>query len=123
MEKAAIFRNLKCWQAARRLVQTVHAVSECEKLSEKYFLKSQLKRKAVLAMSTIAEGFDKISNNEFILYLNSSQRSVAEIKCMSQLLADRQFIATQNINEIVHQMANDTHTHTEELISFLQENN
>jgi four helix bundle protein len=123
MEKAAIFRNLKCWQAVRRLVQTVHAVSECEKLSEKYFLKSELKRKAVMAMSTIAEGFDKTSNDEFIFYLNSSLRSVAEIKCMSQLLADQEFITTQNINVMVRHIANDTHTHTEDLISFLQDNN
>lgn len=122
MEKAAIFRNLKCWQAARRLVQTVYAVSECEKLSDRYFLKSQLKRKAVLAMSTIAEGFDKTSNDEFILYLNSSLRSVAEIKCMSRLLADQQLITTQNINATVHQIANDTHMHTEDLILFLQDN-
>jgi four helix bundle protein len=122
MEKTVIFRNLKCWQAARRLIQTVYSVSECEQLSEKYFLKSQLKRKAVLAMSTIAEGFDKTSNDEFILYLTSSQRSIAEIKCMSRLLADQKLIATQNINETVHHIANDTHAHNEELISFLQNN-
>jgi four helix bundle protein len=121
MKKAPI-KNLKCWQASRQLVTTVHSISENEKLANHFFLKSSLKRKAVLAMSNIAEGFDRTSKEEFILHLNSTQRAVAEIKCMAQLLADQNYIETDKINMVINLIANDTHTCTGELISFLQNN-
>jgi four helix bundle protein len=123
MEKTTIFENLKCWQSSRKLLMTVNSVSKTGKIANDFFLKSHLKRKAVLAMGSIAEGFDKLSSREFIIDLNYSQRSVVELKCMLELFADQNLLATERMHEIVHQVADEATSHTIDLIAYLQSNN
>jgi four helix bundle protein len=118
--KATPFENLKCWQASRKLVSTVYAVSETQNLASEFFIKNQLKRASLKAMTSIAEGFDRMSSEEFISHLNSSKSAVVEIKCMLNLLLDMEYITEERINDFIHQVADDTRNCTVDLISYLQ---
>jgi four helix bundle protein len=123
MEKTTIFENLKCWQASRKLLMMVNSVSNAGKLSNEFFLKNHIKRKAVLAMTMIAEGFDKASSTAFISHLNSSQLSIAELKCFLTLFADQDLLVAHHSHDLVHQTANETNSCTVDLIAYLQSNN
>jgi four helix bundle protein len=122
MEKTTIFENLKCWQSSKKLLMSVHSVSHTGRLSSQFFLKNHLRRRSIQAMSLIAHGIHK-SNMEFVLSLQDSNRSIAELKCMLALLADQNLLATERMHEVVHQIASETESHTIELIAWLQNSN
>jgi four helix bundle protein len=106
----------------KKLLMSVHAVSHTGKLSTQFFLKNDLRRKSIQAMSLIADGMNK-TNLQFISSLRASNRSIAELKCMLTLLADQNFLATEKMHEVVHQIASETESHTIELITWLQNSN
>lgn len=119
MSKINRFEDLKCWQAARKLVHEIYGLAETGKLVRDYDTKSQLKRAALSSMSNIAEGFGKFSNREFIRYLDIAQSSALEVKSITYVLMDMDYIIEEKLNEL-HQLIDDTRNLTLALIKYLR---
>ena len=100
MAKVEKFEDLHCWQAARELVKMIYQLCEQEKLSKDFDIRSQLRRAALSTMNNIAEGFGRSSNKEFIRFLEMSQSSAMEVRSMTYVLSDLQYLDENQIKEI-----------------------
>jgi four helix bundle protein len=119
MSKVNRFEDLKCWQAARKLVTEIYGITETGKLLRDFDTKSQIKRAALSSMSNIAEGFGKFSNKEFIRYLDIAQSSALEVKSILYVLHDMNYLMPDKIGEL-HLLADDTRALTLGLIKYLR---
>jgi len=98
MDAITRFEELKCWQAARIL--TVYDISKQGLLAKDFDLRSQIRRASVSSMSNIAEGFGRFSNREFIRYLEMSQGSAPEVRSISYVIQDQQYLDMDKIEII-----------------------
>jgi four helix bundle protein len=92
MSKIERFEDLECWKAARELVNYIFPLTNRTTFSKDFDLKSQMRRSALSIMNNIAEGFDRNSNAEFIYFLNISCGSSGELRSMSYILMDNNYI-------------------------------
>ena len=53
-------------------------------------------------MNNITEGFGKLSNKEFIRYLDTDQSSALEVKSILYVLLDLNYLAEDKVNELHH---------------------
>jgi four helix bundle protein len=79
------FRDLLIWQKSMDYAEFIYAITEDFDASEKYGLKSQLRRSSVSISSNIAEGFGRFSNQEFIRFLNIALASLYENQSQIEL--------------------------------------
>jgi four helix bundle protein len=119
MSKINRFEDLKCWQAARKLVMEIYRVTETGKLLRDFDTKSQIKRAALSSMSNIAEGFGKFSNKEFIRYLDIAQSSILEVKSILYVLHDMNYLVAEKIAQL-HMLTDDARALTLGLIKYLR---
>ncbi len=74
------FEDLEIWKEAIILAKEVYKVTSGSRFSKDYCLKDQIRRAVVSISSNIAEGFEKLNNNEFIRFLQISKGSVGETR-------------------------------------------
>lgn len=119
MSKINRFEDLKCWQAARRLVKEIFLSAEQGKLARDFDVKSQIKRAALSSMNNIAEGFGRYSNKEFIRFLDTSQSSVQEIQSILYVLSDLDYLPQERIDAI-RALTDETKNLTLALVRYLR---
>lgn len=73
------YEELHFWQQSRALAILVYKKTENFPDSEKFGLTSQIRRSAVSVPSNIAEGAARLSNKEFIRFMNISMGSLCEL--------------------------------------------
>lgn len=100
MNGVASFETLKCWQAARELVVVVYKLSNTGKLAKDFELKDQLRRAALSVMNNIAEGFGRGTQKDFIRFLDIAHASCTEVKSISYVLEDIDYLPIENIQHI-----------------------
>lgn len=93
MAKIEKFEDLDCWKAARELVNLVYDLCEKDKLSKDWDTVRQIKRASLSSMNNIAEGFARFSDKEFVRFLDIAQASSVEVRSMSYVLLDRNYIS------------------------------
>lgn len=89
------FEDLDAWLAARSLANEVYGLCEGERLRRDWGLCDQLRRAAVSVMNNIAEGWESLHVAEKRQGYNYARRSCGEVRSMSYLLLDRQFITRE----------------------------
>lgn len=119
MAKVERFEDLKCWQAARELVKIVYSACESGRLAKDFDTKSQIRRAALSTMNNIAEGFGRGSDKEFIRFLEFSQSSAMEVKSITYVLLDLDYLKEDVIAEI-SKKAEETKSITLGLIRYLR---
>jgi len=76
------FEDIIAWQKAQDLAVAIYqAFNE----SKDYGFKDQIQRASVSISNNIAEGFDRLSDKEFIRFLYIAQASCSEVKSMLYL--------------------------------------
>ncbi|MEO0553928.1 MAG: four helix bundle protein [Bacteroidota bacterium] len=80
---------MNCWKKARELV---FLICRKEELKRDNDLVKQLKSAALSVMNNIAEGFGRISDKEFIRFLDFSEGSAQEVRSMTYVLIDLNYI-------------------------------
>jgi len=68
------FEDLEAWQQARRLVNSIYALTRTRELAKDFRLCSQMQSAAVSIMSNVAEGFERTHLPEKIQFYNVAAR-------------------------------------------------
>src|SRR5260370_35347163 len=84
MEKKIIrsFEDLIVWQKAIEFVKPVYIISSQGDLKRDFGLRDQMRRAAVSIPTNIAEGFERNSRKEYLLFLNIAKGSEGEVRSL-----------------------------------------
>ena len=69
-------------------------------------------------MNNIAEGFSRFHKKEFVRFLDFSQSSAGEVKSMTYVLEDVEYVTNEE-SKVLHQKADKTRNLTLGLIKYL----
>jgi four helix bundle protein len=100
MATARKFEELDCWNEARMLVKLAFKASESERLSSDTGTSDQFRRAALSVMNNIAEGHGRLSTKEFIRFLDIAQSSAMEVKSITYVLEDLNYLPSDQTNAI-----------------------
>lgn len=113
------FEELECWQESRLLVKMVFVLCDSGKLSRDFGTANQIKRAALSVMNNIAEGHGRKSAKEFIRFLDIAQSSAVEVKSMTYILEDLEYIPASH-NESLRSKADKVKKIIRGLIRYLE---
>ena len=88
------YKELKVWQKAIELTDTVYNLVEKLPATEQYALASQMRRAAVSVPSNIAEGSGRVSSREFKQFLSIAKGSVCELETQLIICIRRKYFTT-----------------------------
>ena len=83
------FENLPVWKSASDLADRIYALTRGSKFSQPGDLRDQLRRAALSISNNIAEGFERGSTSELLMFLYIARGSAGEVRSMLHF-ADRQ---------------------------------
>jgi four helix bundle protein len=87
------FEDLEAWKAARELTALVYRLCRREPLSRDFGLCDQLRRASVSIMNNVAEGWESLHVAEKIQFYNVARRSCGEVRSMSYVLFDTEYVS------------------------------
>jgi four helix bundle protein len=91
------YKELRVWQGAMELVESVYRLSAAFPPEENYGLKSQIRRAAVSIPSNIAEGQSRASTKEFLNHLSIAQASLAEVETQLEISVRLRYLAVEQV--------------------------
>lgn len=91
MAKVERFEDLNCWKAARELTKLVYELSRSGLLWRDFNMRDQIRSAALSSMSNIAEGFRRMSDKEFIRFLEISTSSADEVNSITYAAEDQSY--------------------------------
>jgi four helix bundle protein len=86
------FEDILAWQAARKLVQEIYAITREGAFGKDFGLRDQIQRASISVMANIAEGFDCESHIEFARFLGFARRSAVEVQSLLYVAQDIGYI-------------------------------
>jgi four helix bundle protein len=92
MSRIQGFEDLKVWQKARELNQTIYQLSNKGAFDKDLGLKNQIRKAAISISSNIAEGFERNGNKEFCQFLFIAKGSAGEVRSQLYLAKDLEYI-------------------------------
>jgi four helix bundle protein len=82
------FKDLKVWQAAKRLAVDVYRLSESSGLAKDFGLRDQIRRAAVSVPSNIAEGDERDTDKDGMRFLYMAKGSLAELRTQLEIATE-----------------------------------
>lgn len=76
------FEDLPVWNAAIDLAVAIYALTSKPELASRHGLRDQIERAAVSVSNNIAEGFERGTNKELLMFLYISRGSAGEVRSM-----------------------------------------
>lgn len=86
------FEDLDCWKESRALSKEIYGYARSPLFSRDFRLAGQITAAAVSIMSNISEGFDSLSNKEFVRFLTYSRRSCSEVQSCLYVGLDQEYV-------------------------------
>jgi four helix bundle protein len=80
------FEDLPVWNTAIELAVTVFALTSQAQFKSQRSLRDQIERAGVSVSNNIAEGFERGTNNELLMFLYIARGSAGEVRSMCCLL-------------------------------------
>ena len=93
------FEDLPVWNTAIDLAVAIYALTSKPEFAPHPGLRDQIERSAVSVSNNIAEGFERGTNNELLMFLYISRGLAGEVRSMLYLF-ERLPLATKLIDEI-----------------------
>lgn len=93
------FRDLRVWQAAMDLVESIYHLTRAFPKHEMYGLASQIQRAAVSVPSNIAEGHTRESSKEYLQHLSIAQASLAELETQLEIARRLNYVSPTEHDE------------------------
>ena len=94
------FEDIIAWQKAQDLTVEIYLLFEN---SNDFGFKNQIQRAAVSISNNIAEGFDRISDKEFIRFLYIALGSCSEVKSMLYLSSKLNYLTHEQSEKLIYQ--------------------
>lgn len=113
------FEDLIVWQKAHELTLMVYKITKDFPSEEKFGLISDMRRAAVSVENNIAEGFGRRTTKDFINFLFKSFGSLFEVRSMTRVSKDLQFINLKQFDELIAKIQS-IHMMLNKLISSLE---
>src|SRR5258705_5248674 len=76
------FEDLLVWQMGIELVKQVYVLTASGLFSRDFGLRDQIRRASVSIPTNIAEGFERASRKEYLLFLNIAKGSAGEVRSL-----------------------------------------
>jgi four helix bundle protein len=76
------FEDLRVWQMGIDLVKRVYVLTARGSFSRDFGLRDQIRRASVSIPTNIAEGFERSSRKEYLLFLNIAKGSAGEVRSL-----------------------------------------
>jgi four helix bundle protein len=76
------FEDLMVWQKGIEFVKKIYLLTASGALQRDFGLKDQLRRASVSIPTNIAEGFERASRKEYLLFLNIAKGSAGEVRSL-----------------------------------------
>ncbi|MDR2086716.1 MAG: four helix bundle protein [Dysgonamonadaceae bacterium] len=92
------FEDLMVWKASMNLAVNVYEILNC---CNDYGLKDQMQRAAVSIPSNIAEGFERMSDKEFVHFLYIAKGSCAELRTQLYLSIKLNYLLKKEGVEVI----------------------
>jgi four helix bundle protein len=93
------FEDLKVWQKARELSQSIYPLTFQEPIRSDFRFKDQIRGSLGSIMDNIAEGFGRGSRLEFITGLNTSRGETDELKSQLYRGFDNSYFSKEQFDE------------------------
>ena len=94
------YEELKFWQQSRTLAILVYQKTEGFPDKEKYGLTSQNRRAAVFVLSNIEEGSARLSDKEFIRFMNIAMGSLYELSTQVDISREIGYLSKEDFELI-----------------------
>ena len=99
------FEELEVWREARKLRQTVYALTKTLPADEKYVLVPQIRRAALSVTNNIAEGHGRFHYQENAQFLRLARGSLEEVLDDATLCEDERYISPEIAGQLRTQIA------------------
>ena len=86
------FEDLLVWQMGIELVKRLYLLTSSGSVSRDFGLKDQIRRAAVSIPTNIAEGFERSSRKEYLMFLNIAKGSAGEVRSLIRVALDVGYI-------------------------------
>ena len=99
-DKIRTFEDLVVWQKAIAFVKQVYLITAAGELRRDFGLRDQMRRAAVSIPTNIAEGFERSSRKEYLLFLNIAKGSAGEIRSLCRVSFDVGYLNQSTYDEL-----------------------
>ncbi|HEX6184703.1 MAG TPA: four helix bundle protein [Pyrinomonadaceae bacterium] len=102
MEKKKIesFEDLTVWQRGIGLVKEIYLLTSNGEFKKDYALRDQIRRAAVSIPTNIAEGFERSSRKEYLLFLNIAKGSAGEVRSLLRVALEVGYVSSLNYDRL-----------------------
>ncbi len=97
------FEDLEIWQLSRTFCRAVYDIIENTNLKTNYRLANQIDGSSGSIMYSIAEGFERNGNKEFVQFLSIAKASCGESRSQLYRILDRSFITEEKFQSLKEQ--------------------
>jgi four helix bundle protein len=94
------FEDLIVWQKSIAFVKQVYLVTAESNLRRDFGLRDQLRRAAVSIPTNIAEGFERSSRKEYLLFLNIAKGSAGEVRSLCRVSFDVGYFSQSTYDDL-----------------------
>lgn len=94
------FEDLDVWKVSRNLCDKLGQIIDSNSLKRNFRLIGQIEGSSGSIMDNIAEGFERGTKNEFILFLGYSKGSCGELRSQLYGALDRRYISKEQFEEL-----------------------
>lgn len=113
------FEELDIWKLSRELNKIIGGLIDGKKFEKNFRLINQVEGSSGSIMDNIAEGFERGSRAEFILFLGYSKGSCGELRSQLYRMIDRKYISQENFEDLYNR-AIIINSKIQKLIMYLQ---
>jgi S23 ribosomal protein. len=103
MGTIARFEELQIWQTARQLASKVFEITNTKDFRIDFRFKSQCRASSGSVMDNIAEGFERSSRLEFIIFLGYAKGSCGEIRSQLYRAIDQNFLKKEEGDILINE--------------------
>jgi four helix bundle protein len=94
------FEDLRVWQSGIELVKQIYILTGDGELKRDFGLRDQLRRAAVSIPTNIAEGFERSSRKEYLLFLNIAKGSAGEVRSLLRVALDVGYLEKSKYDQL-----------------------
>jgi four helix bundle protein len=80
MAKVERIEDLKVWQLAIELTNSIYTITNSTSFAKDFALRDQIRKSTISVPSNIAEGFERNSTNQFLYFLVIEKGSAGELR-------------------------------------------